>query len=46
MYSAGEYDLAGFIVGAAERSDLLMGDAERAGEVLLGLPSSVLQTAG
>jgi phosphoribosylformylglycinamidine cyclo-ligase len=46
LYSAGEYDLAGFIVGAAERSDLLTGKGIRAGDVLLGLPSSGLHTNG
>jgi phosphoribosylformylglycinamidine cyclo-ligase len=46
MYAPGEYDLAGFIVGAAERSDLLTGKAVRAGDVLLALPSTGLHTNG
>src|SRR5580765_3854392 len=46
MYTAGEYDLAGFIVGAAERSDLLTGKTIRAGDILLGLPSTGLHTNG
>ena len=46
MYAAGEYDLAGFIVGAAERSELLTGSSIRRGDVLLGLPSSGLHTNG
>jgi phosphoribosylformylglycinamidine cyclo-ligase len=46
MYQAGEYDLAGFIVGAAERSALLTGTNIRAGDVLLGLPSTGLHTNG
>ena len=46
MYGPGEYDLAGFIVGAAERSELLTGKAIRAGDVLLGLPSTGLHTNG
>jgi phosphoribosylformylglycinamidine cyclo-ligase len=39
MYAAGEYDLAGFCVGAVERSDLLPRSVE-AGDVLIALPSS------
>jgi phosphoribosylformylglycinamidine cyclo-ligase len=46
MYQAGEYDLAGFIVGAAERSALLTGDGIRAGDALIGLPSTGLHTNG
>ncbi|PWU03008.1 MAG: phosphoribosylformylglycinamidine cyclo-ligase [Terriglobia bacterium] len=46
MYSNGEYDLAGFIVGVAERSQLLTGKRVRAGDVLLALPSSGLHTNG
>jgi len=40
MYGAGEYDLAGFSVGAVERADLLDGSRIRAGHRLLGLASS------
>src|SRR5689334_12134543 len=39
MYSEGEYDLAGFIVGAAERNELLDGKNIRPGDILLALPS-------
>jgi len=46
FYPAGEYDLAGFIVGAVERDQILNGDAVRAGDVLLALPSSGLHTNG
>ena len=46
LYPAGEYDLAGFIVGAAERGELLTGAGIRAGDVLLGLPSTGLHTNG
>ena len=46
LYADSEYDLAGFIVGAAERSQLLTGRAIRAGDVLLGLPSTGLHTNG
>jgi phosphoribosylformylglycinamidine cyclo-ligase len=40
MYAPGEYDLAGFTVGAVEKSKLLDGAAVRAGDVLLGIASS------
>lgn len=40
MYPPGEYDLAGFTVGAVEKSKLLDGRAVRAGDVLLGIASS------
>ncbi|MGA7241383.1 MAG: phosphoribosylformylglycinamidine cyclo-ligase [Bryobacteraceae bacterium] len=46
IYHAGEYDLAGFIVGAAERSGLLTGEGIRAGDALIGLPSTGLHTNG
>jgi phosphoribosylformylglycinamidine cyclo-ligase len=40
MYAAGEYDLAGFAVGAVERSELLDGSRIAAGHRILGLASS------
>src|ERR1700743_2596650 len=46
MYAPGEYDLAGFIVGAAEQSKLLTGKTIRAGDILLALPSTGLHTNG
>ncbi len=46
LYSADEYDLAGFIVGAAERSELLTGTTVREGDALLALPSTGLHTNG
>ena len=46
LYADSEYDLAGFIVGAAERSELLTGKRIRAGDVLLALPSTGLHTNG
>jgi phosphoribosylformylglycinamidine cyclo-ligase len=46
LYSPGEYDLAGFIVGAVERSRMLTGARIRPGDLLLGLPSSGLHTNG
>jgi len=46
LYAAGEYDLAGFIVGAAERNGLITGAKIRPGDLLLGLPSNGLHTNG
>jgi len=46
MYAAGEYDLAGFIVGAVERNHQLDPRSVRPGDALLGLPSSGLHTNG
>ena len=46
LYRPGEYDLAGFIVGAAEREDLLLGSRVATGSELVGLPSSGLHTNG
>lgn len=45
MYAAGHYDLAGFSVGAAERSALLPGMIEP-GQTLIGLPSSGVHSNG
>jgi len=46
IYAPGEYDLAGFIVGAVERQKMLDPHRVRPGDVLLGLPSSGLHTNG
>ncbi|UGB38612.1 phosphoribosylformylglycinamidine cyclo-ligase [Frateuria soli] len=40
MYPPGEYDLAGFTVGAVEKSQLLSGESIVAGDVILGVASS------
>jgi len=40
MYPPGEYDLAGFTVGAVEKSQMLSGEAIVAGDVILGVGSS------
>ena len=40
MYPPGEYDLAGFTVGAVEKAKLVDGSRVRAGDVLLGIASS------
>jgi phosphoribosylformylglycinamidine cyclo-ligase len=46
MYGAGEFDLAGFAVGAAERGQILDGSRVCPGDVLLGLASSGLHSNG
>ena len=46
FYAAGEYDLAGFIVGAVERKMQLDPRRVRPGDALLALPSSGLHTNG
>jgi phosphoribosylformylglycinamidine cyclo-ligase len=40
MYPDGEYDLAGFCVGAVERNEMIDGQSVSAGDVLLGIASS------
>lgn len=46
MYGDGEFDLAGFVVGAVERSAMLDVSTVGRGDLLLGLPSSGLHTNG
>ena len=46
IYSDGEYDLAGTIVGVVEKSRILTGAKVRKGHVLLALPSTGLHTNG
>lgn len=46
MYPAGEYDLAGFAVGAVEKSKILTGQNVQAGDVVLGLSSSGAHSNG
>ena len=46
FYRDGEYDLAGFIVGAVDRARLINGRAIAVGDVLVGVPSSGLHTNG
>ncbi len=40
MYADGEYDLAGFCVGAVERDDIIDGSSIRVGDALIGMASS------
>ena len=46
MYPAGEYDLAGFCVGAVEKSKILSAQTVQAGDVVLGLASSGVHSNG
>ena len=46
MYLDGEYDIAGTIVGIAERKELLNSSAVKAGDSLIALPSTGLHTNG
>jgi phosphoribosylformylglycinamidine cyclo-ligase len=46
FYSAGEYDIAGFIVGVADREKIIDGKGITPGDVLLALPSVGLHTNG
>jgi phosphoribosylformylglycinamidine cyclo-ligase len=46
FYPKGEYDLAGFIVGIAEKSRVITGEKVKPGDLLVGLPSCGLHTNG
>ncbi|MHB8509131.1 MAG: phosphoribosylformylglycinamidine cyclo-ligase [Candidatus Dormibacteria bacterium] len=46
LYALGDYDIAGFVVGIVERSKTIDGTRIRAGDALVGLPSSGLHTNG
>jgi phosphoribosylformylglycinamidine cyclo-ligase len=46
FYQDGEYDLAGFIVGAVDKSKLITGAGITPGDILIGLPSTGLHTNG
>lgn len=46
MYEADEFDLAGFTVGIAEKSKLITGENIKAGDAVIGLPSSGIHSNG
>ncbi|MBL4906823.1 MAG: phosphoribosylformylglycinamidine cyclo-ligase [Sneathiella sp.] len=46
MYAKGDYDMAGFTVGAVERDQLLKADTLKEGDILLGLSSSGVHSNG
>ncbi|MGE5308227.1 MAG: phosphoribosylformylglycinamidine cyclo-ligase, partial [Deltaproteobacteria bacterium] len=46
MYAAGEYDLAGFCVGAVDRADIIDGSRIEPGNVIIGLASSGIHSNG
>ena len=46
MYAAGDYDLAGFCVGAVERGEALTGERVKAGDAILGIASSGIHSNG
>lgn len=46
MYAEDEYDLAGFVVGIAEKANLITGENIQPGDVIIGLPSSGIHSNG
>jgi phosphoribosylformylglycinamidine cyclo-ligase len=46
LYRGDDFDLAGFAVGVVARADLIDGSNVRAGDIVIGLPSSGLHTNG
>ena len=46
FYPVGEYDIAGFAVGAVDKSKIITSERVKAGDVLLGLPSSGVHSNG
>ena len=46
FYKEGEYDIAGFAVGAAEKEDLINPENTKAGQVVIGIPSTGFHSNG
>ena len=46
FYENGDYDIAGFAVGVAEKDKIVSGDQIKSGDVLIGLPSSGFHSNG
>ncbi len=46
MYDPEEYDLAGFVVGMADKKQIITGESITEGDVLIGLPSSGVHSNG
>jgi len=46
IYAGGDFDMAGFCVGVAERTQLIDGKAIRPGDVVIGVPSSGFHSNG
>ena len=46
MYHEGEYDVAGFAVGAVEKDDYVDGSEVKEGQVVIGLASSGIHSNG
>lgn len=46
FYGEDEYDIAGFAVGVADKSKIITGEKVKAGDVLIGLPSTGLHSNG
>src|SRR5699024_12598821 len=46
MYKEDEYDLAGFAVGIAEKSEIITGESIGSGDIILGLASSGIHSNG
>ncbi|SDK36971.1 phosphoribosylformylglycinamidine cyclo-ligase [Sediminibacillus albus] len=46
MYQDGEYDLAGFVVGIADKQEIISGNDARAGDAIIGISSSGVHSNG
>jgi len=46
FYPVGEYDIAGFAVGVVDKAKIITGDKIKAGDVVLGLPSTGIHSNG